>query len=131
MQSRIDNGIVTVEYKDGTADTLHLVNPINWCPIEQDYYTDGLAFSTTSLRPYRVHLGSGLVTRDIARHVRTESFANSVPGNPDSAEPRLIDCGAAQLLKMPLNPGKRLRRLTLRTLSNDVVIGLMAITLTK
>ena len=56
---------------------------------------------------------------------------NSVPGNPDSAEPRLIDCGAAQLLKMPLQPKKRLKRLTLRTLSNDVVIGLMAVTLTK
>lgn len=131
MQSRIDNGVIIVEYKDGTADTLHLVNPINWCPIEQDYYTDGLAFCAASLRPYRVHLGSGLVTRDIAAHVRTGSFANSVPGNPDSAEPRLIDCGAAQLLKMPLNPSKRLRRLTLRTLSNDVVIGLMAVTLTK
>jgi hypothetical protein len=30
---------------------------------------------------------------------------------------------------MPLNPNKQLRSLTLRTLSNDVVIGLMGITL--
>ena len=131
MQSRIDNGIVTVEYKDGSIDTLHLVNPINWCPIEQEYYIDGLAFSAASLRPYRVHLGSGIVARELAQRVATSAFANSVPGNPDSAEPRLIDSGAAQLLKMPLNPQKRLKRLTLRTLSNDVVIGLMAVTLTK
>jgi hypothetical protein len=31
---------------------------------------------------------------------------------------------------MPLNPKKKLRSLTLRTLSNDVVIGLMGVTLT-
>ena len=131
MQSRIDNGIITVEYRDGTTDCLRLVNPINWCPIEQDYYIDGLAFSAAELRPYRVHLGSGRVSRHISEVAATTAFANSVPGNPDSAEPRLIDCGAAQLLKMPLNPKKRLRSLTLRTLSCDVVIGLMAVTLTK
>ena len=71
------------------------------------------------------------MARELAQRVATSAFANSVPGNPDSAEPRLIDSGAAQLLKMPLNPQKRLKRLTLRTLSNDVVIGLMAVTLTK
>ncbi|MBO4850306.1 MAG: DUF4450 domain-containing protein [Prevotella sp.] len=131
MQSRIDNGIVVVEYSDHTADTLHLVNPINWCPIEQDYYLDGLAFSAAPLRPYRVHLGSGKVSRNISEVVKVGSFNNSVPGNPDSAEPRVIDCGAAEILKMPLNPRKRLKRLTLRTLSNDVVIGLMAVTLTN
>ena len=131
MQSRIDNGIVTVEYSDHSVDTLRLVNPINWCPIEQDYYLDGLAFSAASLRPYRVHLGSGKVSRHISEIVKTGAFDNSVPGNPDSAEPRLIDCGAAEILKMPLNPKKRLRRLTLRTLSCDVVIGLMAVTLTN
>ena len=131
MQSRIDNGIVTVDYTDGTTDTLHLVNPVNWCPIEQEYYIDGLAFSAAALRPYRVHLGSGQVSRNISQLTTIGSFDNTVPGNPDSAEPRVIDCGAAQILKMPLQPRKRLRRLTLRTLSNDVVIGLMAVTLLK
>ena len=33
------------------------------------------------------------------------------------------------MLRMPLNPNKKLKKLTLRTLSNDVVIGLMAVTL--
>jgi hypothetical protein len=42
---------------------------------------------------------------------------------------REIPGGAAQILSMPLNPQKPLRSLTLRTLSNDVVIGLMALTL--
>jgi hypothetical protein len=36
---------------------------------------------------------------------------------------------ANQILSMPLNPQKKLKSLTLRTLSNDVVIGLMAVTL--
>jgi hypothetical protein len=42
---------------------------------------------------------------------------------------RPIPGGAAQMLKMRLNPHKRLRCITLRTLSNDVVIGLMGVTL--
>ena len=131
MQSRIDNGIVCVEYSDGSCDTLHLENPINWCPIEQEYYIDQLAFSAATLRPYRVHLGSGTVARQLAPVVGSHTSSNNSSYNPDSAEPQLIDCGAAEILKMPLHPNKKLRRLTLRTLSNDVVIGLMAVTLIK
>ncbi len=142
MQSRIDNGIVAVTYSDGSRDVLHLENPINWCPIEQDYYFDGLAFKGCDLRPYRVHLGSGIVSRtlgDALQKVSPEDITtqgHGLPfarptGNPDSAEPRIIDCGAAIMLKMPLNPRKKLKSLTLRTLSNDVVVGLMAVTLLK
>ena len=39
--------------------------------------------------------------------------------------------GAAILLEMPLNPDKKLSHLVLETLSNDVVIGLMGITLQR
>ena len=142
MQSRIDNGIIVVNYSDGTRDVLHLENPINWCPIEQDYYFDGLAFRGAELRPYRVHLGSGIVSRNISDallHFSPEDITtqgHDLPfarptNNPDSAEPRIIDCGAAIILKMPLHPRKKLRSMTLRTLSNDVVIGLMAVTLLK
>lgn len=42
-----------------------------------------------------------------------------------------IDGGAAILLDMPLDGKKKLRHLTLRTLSNEVVVGLMGITLQK
>jgi hypothetical protein len=71
MQSRIDNGLVVVTYHDGTADTLALRNPDNWCPIEQDYYVDGKAFCAASPRPLRVCLGKSttdgrpLVSRDL------------------------------------------------------------------
>lgn len=118
MQSRIDNGIVVATYKDGTADTLRLRNPDNWCPIEQDYFVDGQAFSTTSPRPYRVCLSDGTVSRDLGSALGiTGVYGREIPG------------GAAQMLRMPLDRDKKLKSLTVRTLSNDVVIGLMGLTL--
>ena len=118
MQSRIDNGLVVVAYTDGTTDTLALRNPDNWCPIEQDYYIDGLAFNAPQPRPYRVCFGTGDVSRNLGSIVPLGGdYGRDIPG------------GAGQMLEMPLNPQKRLKSLTIRTLSNDVVIGLMAITL--
>ena len=117
MQSRIANGIVVVQYKDGTSDTLQLVNPDNWCPIEQDYFVDGKAFRTLSQRPYRISLGTGQISRNLGKLLGIKGV-----------EPRLIPGGAAQMLCLPLDPKKKVVSLTLRTLSNDVVIGLMAVT---
>ena len=118
MQSRIDNGLVVVTYTDGTADTLALRNPDNWCPIEQEYYIDGQAFNAPQPRPYRVCFGTGDVSRNLGSIVPLGGdYGRDIPG------------GAGQMLEMPLNPQKRLKSLTIRTLSNDVVIGLMAITL--
>ena len=118
MQSHIDNGLVIVTYADGTKDTLALRNPDNWCPIEQDYYIDGKAFRAPQPRPYRVCFGTGDVSRDLSSVVKLQGdYGREIPG------------GAGQMLEMPLNPEKRLRSLTLKTLSNDVVIGLMSVTL--
>ena len=120
MQTRIDNAVVIVTYKDHTTDTLHLIPPFNWCPIEQDYYVDQEAFKTMEPRPYRLCLGTGQVSRDLGKTLGIKGvYGREIPG------------GAAQMLKMPLNPKKKLKSLTLRTLSNDVVVGLMAITLEK
>ena len=130
MQSHIDNGLVIVRYQDDTTDTLRLRNPENWCPIEQDYYVDGKAFSTGvrigggEARPYRVCLGKAaadgkpIVSRDLGKVL-----------NLSGADGREIPGGAAQMLRMPLNSHKQLKSLTVRVLSNDVVIGLMAVTL--
>jgi len=118
MQSRIDNGLVIVTYADESKDTLALRNPDNWCPIEQDYYVDGKAYQTSEPRPYRVCLSTGDVSRDLGKTLNIQGvYGREIPG------------GAAQMLRMPLDPKKKLKSLTLRTLSNDVVIGLMAITL--
>ena len=120
MQSHIDNGLVIVTYQDNTTDTLALRNPDNWCPIEQDYYIDGKAFQAPQPRPYRVCLGTGDVSRNLGEVLHIQGvYGREIPG------------GAAQMLCMPLNPKKRLKSLIVRTLSNDVVIGLMAVTLQK
>ena len=118
MQSRIDNGIVIATYTDNMTDTLVLRNPDNWCPIEQDYYIDGKAFQAPQPRPYRVCLGTGDVSRGLGKVLDIKGvYGREIPG------------GAAQMLSMPINPDKRLKSLTVRALSNDVVIGLMAVTL--
>ena len=128
MQSRIDNGIVTVTYTDGTTTVLPLKNPINWCPIEQDYYVDEFAFHTSPLRPYRIHLGSGVVSRDISSQIKVSGYLYTT-SDADGSFGNVIPDGAAQMLCMPLEVKKKLKSLTLRTLSNDVVMGLMGVTL--
>ena len=116
MQSHIDNALVVATYEDNSQDTLCLRNPDNWCPIEQDYYVDGVAFRSN--RPYRVCLGTGTVSRDLGKALDIKGvYGREIPG------------GAAQMLRMSLNKKKRLRSITLRVLSNDVVAGLMGVTL--
>ena len=124
MQSRIDNGLIIVTYADNSTDTLTLRNPDNWCPIEQDYFVDGKAFYTMNPRPIRVCLGQAttegnpIVSRDLGKELNIKGvYGREIPG------------GAAQILTMPLNSKKKLKSLTLKTLSNDVVIGLMGVTL--
>jgi len=137
MQSRIENGLVIASYADGSADTLALVNPYNWCPIEQDYYYDDNAYWSASQHPYRVHLGSGIVSRQLKHDLQAAGTDNGAvnihvtdfEANTPIAKGLSIPDGAAQLLKMPLRPNSALCSITLRTLSNDVVIGLMAVTL--
>lgn len=118
MQSRMTNGEIIVEYKDGTGDTLQLKNPQNWWPIEQDYYVDGYAFTTDAPKPLRVYLKTGEESRTFNNFITIKGFSN-----------RGIDGGAATVLDLPLNPSKQLKSLRLKTIANDVVIGLMSVTL--
>jgi hypothetical protein len=118
MQSQLVNGEVLVTYTDGTTDRLPLRNPENWWPIEQDLLDDGFAFRTGAPKPLRVHLKTGLMTRDFNQFTSIKGFST-----------RAIDGGAATVLEMPLNPKKKLKSLTLTALANDVVIGLMSVTL--
>lgn len=111
MQSRIDNGEVIVDYADGSSARLPLHNPTTWWPIEQDYFIDDYQFQRPGPTPPRVDLKTGLV--------RLQPTGRAVPG------------GAATVLDLPLNPAKPLARLRLRSLSNDVVIGLMSLTLDR
>ena len=120
MQCHIANGKVIVTYADSTTTSLTLENPYNWCPIEQDYYVDGMAFSTIEPRPYRVLLKDCSVSRNFGKDLGiTEVYGRELPS------------GAAEILDMKLNPEKELQCITILTLSNEVVIGLAGITLQK
>ncbi len=142
MQSRIENGEVRVQYGDGSESVMYLVNPINWRPVEEDCYTDKYAFRSAGLNPYRVSFLTGAVHREMPLELLGEGGATA-DYRPEEKLPakakadynlvtdRTITGGGALILKMPLDSGKELESLTLRTLSNDVVIGLMGVTLEK
>ena len=131
MQYAIENAVVTVVYADGTEDELMLVPPVNWCPIEQDLMEDVVAFPTSHPRPYRVGFSSGVVSRHLFRdlHLKANQTQGDLPDGKKAVTE--IKGGAGIMLDMPLNPQKKLRSLKLRTLSNEVVVGLMGITLQK
>jgi hypothetical protein len=120
MQSQFTNGEVTVAYTDGSTATLSLRNPGTWWPIEQDYVDDGFAFRLGAPKPYRVHLKTGLITKDFNQYTTIKGFST-----------KAIDGGAATVLELPLDPRKKLKTLTVRALANDVVIGLMSVTLAR
>jgi hypothetical protein len=117
MQSQFDNGEIVVEYADGSSARLALRNPTNWWPIDQDYFTDDYQFRRDEPIPPRVNLQSGIV-----RTPGIEEFkgrGGAVPG------------GAATVLELPLDATKELRSLRVAALANEVVIGLMAVTLER
>lgn len=116
MQSRMDNGKIEVMYTDGTVDQLPLRNPENWWPIEKDLYVDGFAFDTGAARPLRIHLKTGKVV----------TAAEGAQWNGKD-----INGGAATALGITLDPTKTLAKVKLSALCNDVVIGLMGVTLLR
>jgi hypothetical protein len=120
MQSRIVNGEVGINYTDGTSDGLALENPSNWWPIEQDYYVDGFAFTTGAHRPIRIALKTGKEIPDNYKYTSIRGFSNFA-----------IDGGAATVLDVSLNPTKQLKSLVLKSVANDIVIGLMSVTLVR
>ena len=131
MQSHFQNAVIRVTYTDGTNDLLELRNPDNWCPIEQDYDEDGHAFSLPHPRPYRFALASGTVSRTLAASLAVKPSA-AAADLPEGKRPLLqIKGGAGQLLDMPVNSSKKLKSITITTTANDVVVGLMGITLQK
>jgi len=120
MQSRLINGDIIVNYTDGTSDNLELYNPENWWPIEQDYYTDGFAFTTDRYKPIRISLKTGKEIPKDYKYTSIRGFSNFG-----------IDGGAATVLYLPLDEKKQLKNLVLKTIANDVVIGLMSLTLIR
>jgi hypothetical protein len=115
MQSRIDNGEVVVSYVDGGEVRTALRNPDNWWPIEQDYFVDDYQFPLCGRLPVRVDLKTARV-----RVLDPATFKGAG---------REVEGGAATVIEVALDPSRQLKSLALRTLANDVVIGLMGLTL--
>lgn len=122
MQSRFTNGEIIFRYTDGEEDTLQLNNPENWWPIEQDYYRDGFAFTTDAPLPTRLYLKKGLFTKpsSFSDYTGIRGFSNYG-----------IDGGAATVLDFDLRLNKDLKDMIIRTTANDVVVGLMSVTLER
>lgn len=122
MQWGLPNGIITVEYTDGYKVDYQLENPVTWAPIEQDFYTNEYAFAQPDGLdlPMRFSLESGRQSRHLGDELGIEGV-----------EPRRIPGGAGILLDLPVDKRKKLKQVTLKTISNDVVIGLMSVTLQK
>lgn len=122
MQVAMENACIIAEYTDGSEERLPLIPPYNYCPIEQDYYVDGKAFSVAGPRPVRVCLGTGDVS---------DNLGTALGISPTEVYGREIKGGAAQVLRMPLNAKKKVKAFRLRCLSNDIVVGIMSITLVQ
>ena len=133
MQCHIDNGYVRAYYTDGTYSELPLVNPYNWAPIEQLFFEDGGAFNRDRYVPgstplpldygaqplYRLRLKTGEVSNCLAEKI-------GFPGVT-----RELDGGAGVLLELPVDSNKELSHLTVEAVSNEVVIGLMGVTIQR
>jgi hypothetical protein len=123
MKCRFDNGEVVVTYADGSISHLALHNPTTWWPIDKDFYYDDFAFrqalpgESPAPLPARLDLATGRV-----RVLDLESF---------KGKGRSVRGGAATVLDLPLDASKELRSLTVRALANEVVVGLMGVTLQR
>ena len=123
MQSHMVNAKIIVKYHDGSSDTLNMKNPTNWWPIEQDFLDDNYAFEIADdLIPYRIKLNSGELYKggSLKKYDEIKGFTS-----------RAINGGAATLLDLPLDKTRSLKSLKLLTETNEVVVGLMGLTLLK
>ncbi len=123
QQCHLVNGIVRIQYSDGSADSLMLINPETWVPIEQDFFEDNMAFDIKAPRPYRVQLSTGLVSRNLERDLHLKDVEYSKGRN--------IPGGAAVMLDLPLHPDKKITAIQLESNTIESIIGLISITLVK
>lgn len=116
LQSRMVNGVITVNYQDGSCDSLEIVNPDNWPSMDQRYERDRYAFSVSTDPLMQISLKTGnLIEKKLG-----EAPFNISP---------FIDGGAATVLDLPLCSEKELASITITCKARDIVIGLMGMTI--
>jgi len=79
-----------------------------------------VAFKLNAPHPYRLHFKTGLVSNNLEKDLGI-----------DGVYGRKIDGGAGILLDMPLDKDKILKNIFVQTVANDVIIGLMSVTLQR
>ena len=102
--------------------------------INEEYVFDDYAFWSAPVMPLRFRLDNG----EVGRHINSTELLTTVPLKKENKEKKIgennryaIEKGAGVILNMPLNPARRIRAIRIKTLSNDIVVGIMAITLQK
>ncbi|MCD8166807.1 MAG: DUF4450 domain-containing protein [Bacteroides sp.] len=119
MQAHLLNGRIAVNYKDGSQEKLELILPDNLLPLDQDIFIDDWAFRADQPRPWRIRLQNGNVSKYHAGELNKQM----------SNDPIYVEGGLVTLLDLPLDREKELESLTLETIANEVIIGLMGVTL--
>lgn len=122
MQWGMENGIITLRYADGSETKTSLMPAENWAPIEQDYFIDDYAFAQPDGMelPYRFLLSDGRVARQVSDILPIKGV-----------DGRRIDCGAGVLLDILADSKHELESISIETISNDVIIGLMGLTIQR
>jgi len=112
MQCDIANAVITINYEDGQTDSLELIPPDNYwnlCPITPHPTSAG-----QDSRTY--------YTSSIDRFCMPEQYPETV---------KLGQNCTAMLLNLKMRKNKELKSVTLETLSQEVVVGLMGVTVMK
>jgi hypothetical protein len=112
MQCQIANAVIRLNYADGKTDSLELVPPVNYWNL-----------STIDSHATAPGQGSRIdYTSEIDRFCMPAKLPETV---------QLGENCRAMLLNLKLRPGVELKSVSLETLSQEVVVGLMGITVMK
>lgn len=112
MQNQIANAVIHLHYADGIQDSLELIPPVNFW----------------NLSSISTHNGAPLQDQRTYYDSEIDKFCL-----PDKL-PEIVALGSecnAMLLNLKLRPGVALERIRLECLSQEVVIGIMGITIMK
>jgi hypothetical protein len=113
---------VTTVYADSkTSMSAELRSPITWWPVEQDYLLDDYIFrigdADDAMLPWRVNLQSGQVRKLTQTSLHRK--AGNIPG------------GSAFVFTLPVDPTRDLASLEIHCELYGVIMGLLAVTLSR
>ncbi len=112
MQCQIANAVIRLNYADGKTDSLELIPPVNY-------------WNLSTIDSHATAPGQGSrndYTSETDKFCMPEKFPETV---------QLGENCRAMLLNLKLRPGVELKSVSLETLSQEVVVGLMGITVMK